>query len=152
MPNSVNQAGEMSPFIWQASETLISDTPTLLLVSYASLNEALETATTQGRHDVGLWFEPTDEPENVPLSHLQMVTTIGIHFPAFTDGRGFSIGKLLRQRFGFTGNLIATGELLVDQADYLFRCGFSHVVLPDTIDEAAFKSATESFSAHYQIV
>lgn len=47
-----------------------------------------------------------------------------IEFPAFTDGRGFSHGRKLRQA-GFAGPLIAEGDILSDQWEFLRRCGFS---------------------------
>ncbi|MEM1190751.1 MAG: DUF934 domain-containing protein [Pseudomonadota bacterium] len=58
------------------------------------------------------------------LEALLRVHRITVTFPAFTDGRGFSLGRRLRLR-GFRGELIAAGELLPDQWAYLKRLGFT---------------------------
>lgn len=54
---------------------------------------------------------------------------ITIAFPKFTDGRGFTAGRRVRDEHGFGGAIIAIGDVIPDQADYLRRCGFSHVVI-----------------------
>jgi len=62
---------------------------------------------------------PTDVPERSRLA------LIAIEFPRWTEGRGFSIARQLRQREGFTGELRAVGWVLRDQLRYLERCGFN---------------------------
>ncbi|MEO1079162.1 MAG: DUF934 domain-containing protein [Pseudomonadota bacterium] len=65
-----------------------------------------------------------DDDIGEDLDALLRVDRITIAFPAFTDGRGFSLGRRLRLR-GFHGELIASGELLPDQWAYLKRLGFT---------------------------
>jgi len=72
--------------------------------------------------------------------HLERTKTVIVNFPAFTDGRGFSLGRLLRHRAGFEGELIASGPLIPDQYAYAIQCGFSAVKL----DEAVHKRQGES--------
>src|SRR5215216_3698912 len=62
---------------------------------------------------------PTDIPD------LDRLALIAIEFPKFTDGRGYSIARLLRDRYKFTGELRAVGWVLRDQLRYLERCGFT---------------------------
>jgi uncharacterized protein (DUF934 family) len=57
---------------------------------------------------------------------------ISVAFPAFNDGRGFSIAKRLRH-LGFTGILRATGPLIADQYAYAKACGFDEIDLPETL-------------------
>ena len=64
------------------------------------------------------------EPE-VVADHLEHLSLIAIHFPVFKDGRGFSLARLLRERYGFKGELRATGDVLRDQMFYMHRCGFN---------------------------
>jgi len=60
--------------------------------------------------------------------------SITIHFPRFSDGRGFTLARHLRQALRYEGVILASGHLLPDQADYLRRCGFSHVEIdPDAV-------------------
>ena len=60
---------------------------------------------------------------------LDGVTTIVLQFPKFTDGRAFSQAFLLRRRLGFTGEIRATGDVLIDQLAQMQRSGFSQAVL-----------------------
>ena len=52
------------------------------------------------------------DAQAVPLAG---VTRIDLHFPRFTDGRAYSQARLLRTRRGFTGDIRATGDVLIDQ-------------------------------------
>ncbi|UCU96563.1 DUF934 domain-containing protein [Hydrogenophaga taeniospiralis] len=60
---------------------------------------------------------------------LDGVTTVVLQFPKFTDGRAFSQAFLLRRRLGFTGEIRATGDVLIDQLAQMQRSGFSQAVL-----------------------
>ena len=75
--------------------------------------------------------------DDVPdADHIARLSSIAIVFPVFSDGRGFTHARRLRTIFGFTGQLIADGHIIPDQADYLFRCGFTHVVVtPDRLGD-----------------
>jgi uncharacterized protein (DUF934 family) len=57
------------------------------------------------------------------FDHLNTLSHIVVEFPVFTDGRGFSTARELRER-GYSGTLVAAGNFIVDQIDYLARCGF----------------------------
>lgn len=59
-------------------------------------------------------------------------TAIRIHFQSFSDGRGFTLARLLRLR-GFTGKLRARGHLLADQYAMARRAGFDEIEIPDDI-------------------
>jgi phosphoadenosine phosphosulfate reductase len=50
---------------------------------------------------------------------------VALDFPKFADGRAFSYGELLRERFGFAGELRATGDVLLDEIPLMRRCGFT---------------------------
>lgn len=66
------------------------------------------------------------DPRTLELSGI---TRIDLQFPAFTDGRAYSQAFLLRRRLGFTGELRATGDVLIDQLVQMQRTGFSSAVL-----------------------
>lgn len=53
-------------------------------------------------------------------------TPVAVRFEKFSDGRGFTLARHLRES-GFAGPLVACGSLIPDQADFLRRCGFTHV-------------------------
>lgn len=62
---------------------------------------------------------PSDIPE------LARLALVAIEFPRFTDGRGYSIARMVRDRHGFRAELRAVGWVLRDQLFYLERCGFN---------------------------
>ena len=81
---------------------------------------------------------------------LQDVQTIKLHFPKFTDGRAFSQALMLRRRCGFSGDIRATGDVLIDQLSQMQRCGFSSAVLRADQDIAKGRDLLSHFSAFYQ--
>lgn len=81
---------------------------------------------------------------------LDGVTRIDLHFPAFTDGRAFSQAYLLRRRRGFTGEIRATGDVLIDQLVQMQRTGFSSAVLKEGVDAADAQRQFERFQGFYQ--
>ena len=83
-------------------------------------------------------FVPTEAPaQRLSLANdadpreadLNGITVIELHFPKFTDGRAFSQAFLLHRRLGFTGQIRATGDVLVDQLVQIQRSGFTQAVL-----------------------
>lgn len=64
---------------------------------------------------------------------LHRYPLIAVAFPAFTDGRGFSLARALRRDFGYAGELWATGALIPDQQSFLRACGFDAVLLDEQI-------------------
>ncbi len=75
---------------------------------------------------------------------------VAIEFPTFRDGRGYSTARLLRERWGFAGELRAVGNVLRDQLLFMDRCGFDafEVESPDAV--AAWEKALAEFSVFYQ--
>ncbi len=81
---------------------------------------------------------------------LARLALVAIEFPRFTDGRGYSVGRMLRDRHGFRGELRAVGWVLRDQLYYMERCGFNAFELkPGKPLESALEAFTE-FSGTYQ--
>jgi uncharacterized protein (DUF934 family) len=87
---------------------------------------------------------------DVLSQNLQGVQTIELHFPSFTDGRAFSQALMLRRRFGFQGEIRATGDVLVDQLQQMQRCGFSSAVLRADQSLTKGRELLAHFSAFYQ--
>jgi uncharacterized protein (DUF934 family) len=75
---------------------------------------------------------------------------VELHFPGFTDGRAYSQAYLIRRRLGFTGDLRATGDVLVDQLTQMERTGFSSAVLNDDVDLDDAERQLQRFAAFYQ--
>ncbi|MCE2947548.1 MAG: DUF934 domain-containing protein [bacterium] len=98
---------------------------------------------------VGVQLEPGDDPALL-AGDVGCLPLVAVHFPALTDGRGFSIGHLLRERHGYRGELRATGPLTRDALFYLARCGFDSFELREGEDPAAALSEFDAFEAVYQ--
>jgi len=97
----------------------------------------------------GIWLAPADDPARaVPL--FGSIALIGVHFPAFTDGRGYSTAVLLRTRLGWRGELRALGDVLQDQLFALRRVGFDSFALRSDRDPQAALQGFRVFSDTYQ--
>lgn len=72
---------------------------------------------------LGVWLAPDENPAEL-AADLGDLTVIGVHFPKFTDGRGYSTATLLRTRYGYRGELRAFGDIGRDQLAFLARVGF----------------------------
>ncbi|HEV7478379.1 MAG TPA: DUF934 domain-containing protein [Burkholderiales bacterium] len=94
-------------------------------------------------------LEPQDDPAAI-AARLQNVSLIEINFPKFGDGRGFSIARLLRERYGYKGELRAVGQVARDHLYYMEQCGFDAFLLRDGEDVAEALAAFDDFSEAYQ--
>lgn len=66
---------------------------------------------------------PSDKlPKDIP--HIEKLALIAIEFPKFSDGRGYTVGRMLRDRHNFTGELRAVGWVIREWMAYMERCGF----------------------------
>src|SRR5437868_6930450 len=82
-----------------------------------------------------LRLEPADDPASF-VDRLGRVARVEIHFPKFGDGRGFSIARLLRERYGYRGELRAVGDVGRDQLSYMESCGLDAYLLREGEDPA----------------
>ncbi|AOJ42186.1 oxidoreductase [Burkholderia lata] len=109
-----------------------------------------EHAGDAQQHDTATLTIGNDE-ELPPLTeHIARAARIDLVFPSFTDGRAYSQAYLLRKRYGFAGDLRATGEVLVDQLLLMERTGFSSAVLGDGTDITAARRQLDRFTGFYQ--
>jgi uncharacterized protein (DUF934 family) len=97
---------------------------------------------------LGVMLAPADEVERL-APDLARLDLAGADFPGPSEGRGYTQGRLLRERFGFTGELRARGAIGRDQIFFLARCGFNSFELPESELEGA-AAALATFSASYQ--
>ena len=96
-----------------------------------------------------LRLEPTDDPAAV-AERLARVARVEVHFPKFGDGRGFSTGRLLRERYGYKGELRAVGHITRDHLFFLESCGFDAFELRAGEDPHAALASFADFSEAYQ--
>src|ERR1044071_5448936 len=103
--------------------------------------------SSPSRSDKIVRLEPGDDPAAVAL---EGVTRVEVNFPKFGDGRGFTIGRLLRERYGYQGELRAVGQITRDHLFYLESCGFNAFELREGEDAAEAIAAFDDFSESYQ--
>lgn len=104
----------------------------------------------QSRSDIGVWLDSDETAEQLGAD-ANSLALVAVNFPLFMDGRAFSTARLLRERFGFKGELRAIGNLIRDQLCYLRRCGVNAFAFsnPDINLEEALKSLND-FNEYYQ--
>ncbi|AWW45658.1 hypothetical protein DPM18_01815 [Polynucleobacter paneuropaeus] len=101
----------------------------------------IQAKTKNGQ--IGVWFAADDDI----LKHTELVEQgkqvwplVAAHFPIFRDGRSFSTAALLRDRFQWTGEIRAIGDVLIDQLLQGARVGFDSFALrPDQKTDVALK-------------
>ena len=127
-------------------------------------------ALAQRAGKTGVWLNGADDPAQLQLpvamgvaaggaggaagnaagGAVNSLPLIAVEFAQFVDGRGYSIGRLLRERHGFTGELRAIGDVLRDQLLALTRCGFNSFVLKEGKSLVDALQAFDEFSGAYQ--
>ncbi len=91
-----------------------------------------------------------DEPPAGIANDLDRLALIALDFPVFRDGRAYSHARLLRERFGFDGEVRATGNVLRDQFLFMHRCGFDAFVVADPAQADAWLQSISEISVWYQ--
>ncbi len=74
-----------------------------------------------------------------------------IEFPGTKDGRGFTLARRLRERYGFSGEIRAAGHILPDNYVFMSRCGFTTAAVPEGTDLRPWKQALTRFPKVYQL-
>lgn len=99
--------------------------------------------------EIGVIVRDDDDLAAV-AEQLPHIGVIAVHFPKFSNGRGYSIARLLRGRYGYTRELRAIGDVLRDQMFYLSRVGFDAFELRADQDARQCLAALRDFSEPYQ--
>ena len=81
---------------------------------------------------LGVVLQPGDQLEKI-ADLLDQLSLVALAFPAFSDGRSFSKGELLRGRYHFEGAVRATGQVLVDQLPHMLRLGFDEFEISNPV-------------------
>ena len=103
----------------------------------------------RARGNVGVWLAPDDDPLAL-ADDVASLPVIAVDFPSFTDGRGYSSGRLLRQRLGYEGELRAIGDIQRDQLYYLSQVGFDAFAVGEDRDIEVALEGLRDFSDGYQ--
>ena len=144
--------GENTATAEQIANTQIPATGHVLVPLTVYLARKSELANRVAKNEVGIWLATHEVLESLTSAEadLNVFPLIAVHVERFADGRIFSIGNLLRTRYGFKNTLRAFGDVLRDQLFFLKRSGFdSYLIRADRSAEEALQSLKD-FSQPYQ--
>jgi uncharacterized protein (DUF934 family) len=101
-----------------------------------------------GSNATAVRIEPGDDARAL-IPHLDRISLVEITFPKFRDGRGYSSARILREA-GYTGEMRAAGDVLVDQVAFMKRCGFDSFAPDVPLDPVVVERALSTYADVYQ--
>jgi uncharacterized protein (DUF934 family) len=104
---------------------------------------------TQRQAPVGVIW-PNDKNISGLAPWLDKLALVALVFPIFRDGRAYSQARLLRERYGYRGEMRATGQILRDQFVFYLRAGFDSFDVIKEADAAAFEETAKRYSVFFQ--
>jgi uncharacterized protein (DUF934 family) len=119
-----------------------------ILVSAARLLEDPEALLRRGGKLGVIWPNNRNLDDVVP--YLDRLAAVALVFPTFRDGRAYSQARLLRERYGYDGELRATGQVLRDQFVFMLRAGFDAFEVKKQADAEAFAETVKRYTVFYQ--
>ncbi len=125
MPTLIRRQGEAF-VLANDSATSVADDQDMpngdVIISLTRFQTEGDQLLSEGRK-VGVRIEPADEVEALAYD-LPRLALVAVAFPKFRDGRAFTSATLLRERLGYAGEVRAVGDVLLEQAGFMVRCGF----------------------------
>lgn len=98
---------------------------------------------------VGVRLESDQEVEALAYD-LPRIAVVALAFPKFRDGRQYSNARLLRERYGYQGEVRAVGDVLREQAHFMVRCGFDAFEPADGSNAQEWEAVTHRYRHVYQ--
>lgn len=98
---------------------------------------------------VGVLLRSDQSPELV-ADDLGRIALVALEFPAFRDGRAYSYARILRERYGYEGEVRAVGDVLMEQLHFMLRTGFDAFEFESDDPMGQFETASREFSVWYQ--
>jgi uncharacterized protein (DUF934 family) len=129
-----------------ADEDAIPDGPVILsLTRFLAEGDAL----LSGNRAVGVRVQADEAVEDLAYD-LPRIAVVALVFPKFRDGRAYTSARLLRERFGYTGEIRAVGDVLREQAGFMIRCGFDAFAPADGSTPEQWAGAASRYRHVYQ--
>ena len=134
-------------WIQVGDEDELPDLPHIIV----SLNRWLDEKSVllSHRRQIGVNLKSDDNCEII-AEDIADLSLISIYFPVFTDGRPYSTARVLREKYGFAGELRAVGNVLRDQYLFMHRCGFDSFVVRDNETVTGWLRAITDLNIWYQ--
>ena len=148
--NWLSLDGDLERWLAVGEDGLVPDFPTDAdLIAPLALLQARGDELLERNGRTGVLLEPHDDPAEVAAA-VNRLALVALNFPKFSDGRGYSNARLLRERYGFRGELRAVGDVLRDQLLFMQRCGFDAFELREDQDPVEALTAFGEFTEQYQ--
>ncbi len=119
-----------------------------VIISLTRFQSDGERLLSEGRM-VGVRLESDEEVEALAYD-LPRLSVVALAFPKFGDGRAYSYAKILRERYGYKGEVRAVGDVLREQAGFMVRCGFDAFEPADGSTVEQWERASHRFRHAYQ--
>ena len=119
-----------------------------VILSLARFQAEGEALLAAGRK-VGVRIEADEAVEGL-VQALPRLAVVALVFPKYRDGRAFSSARLLRERFGYTGEVRAVGEVLRELANFMIRCGFDAFEISDDSTPEQWAATAHRYRHVYQ--
>jgi uncharacterized protein (DUF934 family) len=133
-------------FIDVADEDVIPDGPVILsLARFQSEGDALISSN----RPVGVRVQSEEAVEDLAYD-LPRIAVVALVFPKFRDGRHYSAARILRERFKYEGEVRAVGDVLLEQARFMIRCGIDAFAPADGSTPEAWAAAHARYRHVYQ--
>lgn len=134
------------PWIIETDETKAGSNEKAIL----GLDDFLAKISEADETELGVLINPADDVRKLE-GHLDRLALVAVAFPAFNDGRAFSHASLLRARLGFSREVRAVGDVLIDQIPLMLRCGIdSFAVTNATALKRLAENRLPGIDNHYQ--
>ncbi len=136
----------------QIATTAIPATGKVIVPLSVFIARKVELQARISKSDVGVWLDTHEVLEHLVENQadLNALPIIAIHVERFADGRIFSLGTLLRTRYGYKNELRAFGDVLRDQLFFLKRSGFTSYLIRADRDAHDALASLKDFSTPYQ--
>ena len=151
MPTLIRWSGDAAAAATDTFTAVDDDAPIPtgdVVVSMTRFQNEGERLIGEGRK-VGVRVEPNEAVEALAYD-LPRIALVALVFPKFRDGRAYSAAMLLRTRLGFRGEVRAVGEVLLEQAGFMIRCGFDAFEPADPSGPEDWQRAARRFRHVYQ--
>lgn len=120
-----------------------------VILSLARFEAEGEGLLSSNSRRVGVRIESDQEIEALAYD-LPRIAVVALAFPKFRDGRAFTSARLLRERFGYEGQIRAVGDVLREQVGFMVRCGFDAFEPSDGATPEVLTKAADRFRHVYQ--
>ncbi len=98
---------------------------------------------------LGIRLESGQSPAEI-AGDLDRFSVVALEFPVFTDGRAFTSARILRERYGYSGEIRAVGDVLRDQILFMVRCGFDAFEMDSDGGAEEWRAAVTEIDVFYQ--